>query len=449
MKLIRKLLLILATIACSGTAFTQNYSFFEPNNKLIIRDVEYQNGKIYLLGTLSTKNYAIQVFNIENNQFEILFSNDDFNEQGLTDIKDMVFFENDLYVINDNKLINITKNFTDYSFEDEYNFKPYSDKYRQMHNITVRDNSLIIGSTSAKVLSRDTLSGLPVVHIEPFNELLKYENGKIERIIDERDSEFNFQFNLTPVLDNQNNLWFRENQTKPLKGGLIKISAENEVKVFDLKSYTDINYLIRPSSIDILDNLLYVGLFPRKETNYLEGLSIYDTDSKAWEYSIDFLENNDIYNGYSWEVPIKIKKLNNNSIAILGYEFTIQNDNEYLYFEITKTQKEKFGEVASYRNLDIYETENKYIIIRQNGVLVFEKSSITKVEDEYKSKYDYKIVNKSVEFESVINNYKIYNLLGEVVKNGENANTIDISNLIIGPYFINLNDEYIIKFIKD
>ena len=118
MKLIRKLLLILATIACSGTAFTQNYSFFEPNNKLIIRDVEYQNGKIYLLGTLSTKNYAIQVFNTENNQFETLFSNNDFIEHGLIDIKDMVFFENDLYVINDNKLINITNNFTDYSFED-------------------------------------------------------------------------------------------------------------------------------------------------------------------------------------------------------------------------------------------------------------------------------------------------------------------------------------------
>ena len=35
--------------------------------------VAFDNGKIYLLGTLSTKNYAIQVFNTENNQFEILF----------------------------------------------------------------------------------------------------------------------------------------------------------------------------------------------------------------------------------------------------------------------------------------------------------------------------------------------------------------------------------------
>src|SRR5690606_2842317 len=142
-------------------------------------------------------------------------------------------------------------------------------------------------------------------------------------------------------------------------------------------------------------------------------------------------------------------KLNNGIIAILGNEFTIQTDNNYLYFELTKTQKEKFGVLAYYRNLDLYETESKYIIIRQNGILVFDKSTITNVEDEFITKYEYKINNNSVEFENVINNYKVYDLLGKVIKSGVNGNTIDINNLIAGPYFILLNEEYIIKFIKE
>lgn len=318
-----------------------------------------------------------------------------------------------------------------------------------MHKLTVRGSSLLIGSTSADVLSRDTIQGTPGAYIEPFNELLKYESGKIERIIDQREIKKTFEFNFSPVLDNQNNLWFRENQGKPLKGGLIKVSPNNEVEVFDLKSYSDENYRLMPTSIDIIDNSIYISVGPGKESNYLEGLSIYNMDEDKWTYTIDYLKNNDIYEGLSWEIPTKIKKLSNGNIAILGYEFTVQNENGYLYFELSKTQKEKFGELANYKNVDIFETESQYIIIRRNGILVFDKSTISSVEEKLITKYEYKINNNTVEFENHINSYKLYDLLGKVIKSGENGNTIDINNLIAGPYFILLNEEYIIKFIKE
>lgn len=446
----KKLLTIFVTfIIIVGTTISQEYTFHKPENNLNIWDVEYHNGKLYLLGPESIGHYSIQIFDTDNSKFETLFSSDDLYEKGYTNIKDMAFFENDLYVINDNKLINISDDFKEYSLADEYDFKPYSDKYRQMYSLTVRGNSLLIGSSSVDVLSRDTIQGTPMTYVEPFNELLKYESGKIERIIDQREIEKSFEFNFSPVLDNQNNLWFRENQGKPLKGGLIKVSPNNEVDVFDLKSYSDENYRLMPTSIDIIDNSIYISINPGKESNYLEGLSIYNMDEKKWTFTIDYLENNDIYSGISWEIPTKIKKLGNGNIAILGYNFTIQHNNGYLYFDLPKTQKEKFGELASYKNLDIVETENKYFIIRVNGILVFDKSTISSVRSEFESKYDYRINNNIIEFNSEVNNYKIFNLLGKISGLGENKKAINLNNLITGPYFILLNDEYIVKIIRE
>lgn len=442
-------MLFIAFIIIGGTTVAQDYTFHKPDNNFTIRDVEYQNGQIYLLGVESIGYYSIQIFNTDNNTFETLFSSKEMNGKGLTDIKDMAVFENDLYVINDNKLINISDNYKEYSLEDEYDYKPKSDKYRQLHNLAVRGNSLLIGSTSADVISRDTIEGTPMPYIEPFNELLKYESEKIERIIDQREIKKTFEFNFSPVLDNQNNLWFRENQGKPLKGGLIKVSPNNEVEVFDLKSHSDENYRLMPTSIDIIDNSIYISCDPRKESNYLEGLSIYNMDEDKWTYTIDYLENNDIYTGINWEIPTKIKKLSNGNLAIIGYEFTIQHENDYLYYELSKIQKEKHGELANYRNIDLIETDSKYIIIRQNGVLVFDKSTISSVESQFERKYDYHTTNNIIEFNSGINNYKIFNLLGEINGLGENEKSINLNNLITGPYFILLNDEYIIKFVKE
>jgi len=442
-------MLFIAFIIIVGTTIAQDYTFHKPNNNYTIRDVEYQNGQIYLLGIESIGYYSIQIFDKENNKFEVLYKSKEMNGKGLTDIKDMAVFENELYVINDNKLINISDNYKEYSLADEYDFKPRSDKYRQLHNLTVRGNSLLIGSTSADVLSRDTLQGTPIAYIEPFNELLEYKSGIITRIIDERNSESKFSFNFSSVIDNQNNLWFRENQDNPLKGGLLKVNENNEVEVFDLKSYSKKEYRLMPSSIDIIDNLIYISVSPRKESNYLEGLSIYNTESKQWNYSIDYLTNNDIYNGINWENPTKIKKLSNGNLAILGSEFTIQHNNDFIYYNITKKQEENGVKYDYFDNIDLVETEKEYIIIRQNGVLVFDKSTISSVESEFKEKYDYQILNNIIEFNSEINNYKIYNLLGKVVSTGENENRINLNNLITGPYFILMNDEYIVKFVKE
>lgn len=450
MKLIKKLIITLITIACAGTTFAQDYSYFKPNDDLIIRDVEIQNGEIYLLGTQSIGNYSIQVFDTDKNKFETLFTSADFNKHRLTNIKDMVFFENDIYVINDNKLINISDGFIEYSLTDEYDFKPKSDKYRQLHNVTVRDNSLIIGSTSAEVLSRDTLAGTPVAYIEPFNELLKYESGEIKRVLDERETNYKFDFYFSPILDKQNNLWFRERQNMPLKGGVIKISEEYEVKIFDLKSYSGVSYILQPSSIDIIDNTLYIGMLPRKESNYLEGLSIYNVNNKEWNYTIDYLTNNDIYEGYNWDTPTKIMKLSNGNLAILGSQFSIQHDSGYLYFDLTKSQKEKYGIQDWYDNLDLFETESKYIIIRQSGILVFDKSTITSVKEELVEKYNYQISNNLIEFtDKNTGNYRVYDLVGKVITDDAYEGTINLSNLLTGPYFIKLNNEYIIKFIKE
>jgi|GEM_PF-1953019 len=441
--------LFLIIFFSTQTILTQDYTFHKPNNNFTIRDVEYQNGQIYLLGVESIGYYSIQIFDTDNYTFETLYSSKEMNRKGLIDIKDIVLFEDDLYVINDNKLINISDNYNEYSLADEYDFEPYSDKYRQLHNLTVRGNSLLIGSTSADVLSRDTLQGTPGAYVEPFNELLVYKSGIITRLIDERKSDSKFSFNFSPVLDNQNNLWFRENQDNPLKGGLLKVNENNEVEVFDLKSYSNKQYPLMPASIDIIDNLIYISVVPRKESNYLEGLSIYNTDSKQWNYSIDYLTNNDIYSGINWEIPTKIKKLSNGNLAILGSEFTIQHDNDYIYYNITKKQEENGVKYDYFDNIDLIETEKEYIIIRQNGVLVFDKSTISSVESEFKEKYDYQLSNNIIEISSQISNYKIYDLLGKVVNIGENENRINLNNLATGPYFILLNEEYIVKFVKE
>lgn len=444
-----KFLLALIIFLYINTAMAQDYMFLKPNSSFVINKVEIQSGKIYLLGTESIGKYSIQIFDIDNNTYKTLYSSNELFNHRLTKITDIAFFENDIYVVNENKLINLSDNYKEYSFADEYDFNSTFDKYRQLHNITVRGNSLLIGSTSTDVLSRDTLQGTPGVYVENFNELLEFKSGVISRIINERQSKLKFSFNFSPVLDNQNTLWFCENQDIPQKGGLLSVNEYNEIDVYDLKSYSDKDYRIMPSSIDVVGNLIYISLFPRKESNYLEGLSIYNFEKSEWIYSIDYLTNNDIYKGINWEVPNKITKLKNGNLAILGYDFTIQYKNGYIYFDLAKTQKEKFGELGSPKNLDLYETESKYIIIRQNGILVFDKSTITNVEGKLITKYEYKINNNKVEFESDINNYKVYDLLGKVIRSGESGNTIDISNLITGPYFILLNEEYIIKFIKE
>ncbi len=427
--------------------YTQEYSFYKINDSGLIKDVVFHNDEIYLLG-LHFRSNSIQTFDKVNQSFKDLYSKDQLKEKGITDIKDFVFFKNDLFVLSDNKLINISNNFAEYVFDDEYNHKPMADNYRQLHNLIVRDNSLLIGSTSAKVISRDTLDGTPFAHIDPFNELLKYENGKIERVLDERNSNFKFEFNYSPVIDKQNNLWFRESQSSPLKGGLLKINQNNEIEKYDIKSYSGIGYLLQPSSIDVIDNLLYLGFSPRSESGYLEGLCIYNKDNNEFTYTIDYLKNNDIYKGYSWETPKKIKKLENGTIAILGSEFTIQNGDSYLYYDITKSQELK-GYFQDYSdNLDIIETNEKYFVVRESGILVFDKSSITGVNKQLRKKYEFRTTNNSIEFKSDINSYKVYDLLGKVIKIGFSGNNIDISNFITGPYFILLNEEYIIKFVK-
>lgn len=447
MKKIKLVIIMLLTFNLNPL-FTQEYSFFNMKDSSLIKDIVFHNDEIYLL-CLHFRSNSIRTFDIVSQSFKDLYSKDQLKEKGLTDIKDFVFFKNELFVLSDNKLINITNNFEEYVFDDEYNHKPLADKFRQLHNLIVRDNSILIGSTSAKVISRDTLDGTPFAHIDPFNELLKFENGKIERVLDERTSNFKFEFNYSPVIDNKNNLWFREYQSSPLIGGLIKINQNNEIEKYDIKSYSGIGYLLQPSSIDVIDNLLYLGFSPRSESGYLEGLCIYNTENNEFTYTIDYLKNSDNYKGYSWETPKKIKKLKNGTIAILGSEFTIQNGDSYLYYNITKSQEQK-GYIQDYSdNLDILEINEKYFIVRESGILVFDKSSITSVSNKLRKKYEYNINNNQVEFEKEINNYKVYDLLGKVIKSGESGNSIDISNLIVGPYFILLNEEYIIKLIKE
>lgn len=91
--------------------FAQDYTFHKPENNFNISDVEYHNGKIYLLGAESIGHYSIQAFDTDNNKFETLFSSISLYNHGLTNIKDMVFFGDDIYVINENKLINLSDDY--------------------------------------------------------------------------------------------------------------------------------------------------------------------------------------------------------------------------------------------------------------------------------------------------------------------------------------------------
>ncbi|MFN3196266.1 MAG: T9SS type A sorting domain-containing protein [Chlorobiota bacterium] len=444
----RAFIFVFTAFLCFNSVNSQDYNFYKTEDNSHFTDIEFHNEKIYLLNSF-IDGKSIKVFDAMSNTYETLISKEDLNENGLANIEDMVFLNDEIFVIKDNKLINISDGYKEYSLSDEFDFKPYSDKYRELHNITAKDNSLFIGSTYGTVKTRDTLYGTPFYEVESYGELLKFESGNITRVFDGGVNKDYYSFDKSPVIDENKNIWFAYTQNEPNIGGVIKINSEFNVEIFDLKSNSGKDIRLQPISIDLVNNSLYVSSPPSGTSAYVEGLSIYNIDEKNWSFNTEYLENYDGFEGRNWEVPRKVKQLNNGDVAILGLEFTIQHENSYTYFNITEMQQKKYGISAKSENLDLYETEDKYYVIRRTGILEFDKSAITSVNEELSQKYDYQVFNNSLNFSESINSYRIFDLLGKPMKKGGNESNIDISELNTGAYFILLNKEYMVKFIKE
>lgn len=444
----RVFILIFVTLICSAILKSQDYNFYKTEDNSHFTDIEFNDGKIYLLNNLIDGNTII-VFDVKSNTYETLISMEELSENGLANIEDIAFFDNDIFAIQDNKLVNISEGYKQHSLPDEFDYKPYSDNYRELHNITTNGNSLFIGSTYGTIITRDTLYGTPFYEVESYGELLKYESDNITRVVDGGVKKEYYNFDRSPVIDENKNIWFTYTQTEPNIGGLIKINSEFNVEILDLKSNSGKDIRLQPISIDLVNNSLYVSSPPSGTTAYVEGLSIFNIDEQDWSFNTEYLEKYNGFEGRNWEVPRKVKQLNNGDVAILGLEFTIQHENNYTYFNITELQQEKYGISAKSENLELYETDDKYYVIRRTGILEFEKSAITSVSEELRQKYDYQIFDNSLNFSENINNYRILDLLGKPLKIGENESNIDISVLNTGAYFILLNEEYMVKFIKE
>lgn len=431
--------------------FAVDYTFHEMVNKGYVRDVEFFNNYIYTLN-LNNKVFFISKFNLDTKKYDIEISSDELIEKDLINVEDIIFYNSDLYLVNNNRLINVTNGYTEVVLGDEYDNDKSGMLYRKLYNLIEFNGSLYIGSSSIQVNQRDTVNGTPIVFADGFSELLKLSDDKssLIRIIDERDYQEKFNFNYLVVTDSIENIWFSYFQKKSLTGGLIKVNSDEELEIIDLESYSNKSYSLRPSSLDIINNQLYINFFPSTESNYLEGISKYDIKNKSWEHSIDFLTNNEQrYLGINWTVPNKMKTLEGGKLAYLSQDLIIENNDSFYYFNITEMQAEKGIKSDNNRNLDLFEFKGSIFIVRVNGILEFNNSLMTNIINGISSEYEYVINNGIIEFSNLeLKEYTIYNTSGQNIKSGNVTDRLIIKDLPKEPCFIKINNKVLFKILK-
>lgn len=452
-------IIVLIAILSYSNILSSDYQFYETPNQSLIWDVEIYDDEIYMLN-LNSESFFISKFSFDTKSFEMEIPPAIFKERKLDDVKDMTFYNNNLYIINKNKLINVTDNFKEIILGDKYDDTSSDDLYRDLYNIIIFNDDLYIGASSKIVLSRDTLQGTPVTYEEGFSELLKLNNKgtKLERIIDERDYSESFSFNGKHVSDNQDNLWFSYMQKESLKGGLIKVNKKQDVEIIDLESYSGRNYTLRPNSLDFIEDKLFISFLPSKESNYLEGLSTYDIKNKEWNHSIDFLtKNEDRYVGRNWTVPNKTIILENGDLVLLSKEIIIKSGSDYYYYNIPKLQEEKGINYDYNRNLDLFEYKDAKFIVRANGVLEFNNSLTTSVKTELINLSVYPNPAQSevnITYAKGLESIELVDINGRSMMslNGLKLayeKSISVDELSTGTYFIRINDTIYQRLVKE
>lgn len=381
--MLKKIVAIFFLVTLSSL-ISSDYQFYKSLDESLIRDVELYDNEIYMLN-LNSESFFISKFNLESKSFEIVVPKESFISNKLDDVKDMAFYNNDIYVINKNKLINVSDNFKEVILDDKYDHDISNNFYRKLHNLTPFNETLYIGSTSFEVESRDTLEGTPIEYTNSFSEVLILEknNLKLNRVIDNRELKQKISYSEHVCVDSVGNIWFSYMQNETSSGGLVKVNKNNEVEIIDLESYSGKNYLLKPASLDFIDGALYVSFAPTYESKYLEGLSKYNISSNNWTHSIDFLTNNEErYVGRNWTMPNKTLKLNSGELVILSRELIINYEEEYYYYNIPELQKEKGVLDDYYSNLDLFEFKQSKFMVRANGIINFNGSLITSVEND-------------------------------------------------------------------
>lgn len=142
-------------------------------------------------------------------------------------------------------------------------------------------------------------------------------------------------------------------------------------------------------------------------------------------------------------------KFFNNEIGIAAGKST----STYITFDGGETWSEQqIGNIAEQKNTPTFcgFSLTKFLIGVWNDGL-YEKSIVptSVTQKELQNKYKHTIVDGILSFQNQLNpNYSIYNLNGRLENSGHILNKLNLNNLPIGLHFINLNNEYVIKYLK-